>query len=1844
MNIVLKSVEFQFSTIFAATCLRSMMLGGPVLTYSTVLYSVSSWSWYYYAKVHYFGLQYEKVYSLVDCISTVCCILTSQPVVTPMLMVHYIFVFGCGTLGNLLVWILVEHERGIGARWDYQEIIHDRKYISKMNVIISFVMACRLLPFPYSLLSYNICFFFTPIYITNFGKVMLERIKTYYSDYSLVNTGTIVKSTTFSNIPESIRVNIFEFLHGECDFEYVDNSTIEFDYNQHITYVDLVDKIVLGNICRTESVTFQDLHKYKGFFELVKLKTQDVFYGDDLIANLPLRSNMSLSSEIIADLGVSRYLLTSDSLQARHLGDYLDDDEWDFYSMRDQHISLNLRFDNFMAIKKYFADSVISYNPDGERFFIRGYAVTLRCVEGHYIVVSERYLLVANFLEDMKNKYGNSSFTILDAYEQFCCYRVQSPLQGEILNNIIEQDWLIKLLEDMTVFYGLLSKSNDYKDVVGSIAIFSKLRCGNSLIVSSIRCYEQNLLDKLEEVFECSLQSSNPFTDFREQLKNYDLFKNSALYKKMSKFMMYALSTSLFSKIGFSMDKLNYTVVEQQYIKKKYKPNIDFYHCMLDTISYLCEIGYQMYVTGDVETIFHSDTKYAKWFIDVNELMRQSIYLNDLSEINTNEFTFLQTLDELIDTGLGIYKHAVRLKKGDEKIINARLTELLHLKSNILTLNKAKEHRDVPFSILIFGESGIGKSTIKDILIHIFAKKQNLKFAREMIYTRNPISKYWDGFRTCQWCVVLDDVAFMNPNAAPSGDPSVMEFIQIVNAVPFCPDQASLEDKGKTPMRCKMCVATTNTFNMNTHFYFSCPSAAQRRFPIVVEPKLKREFTGPDGTLRVPDDYVPSDGYPEYWTWTVHEVRPTSVKGKSKLANTKILLENGEMDEFLPLYLGLIDKYNKNMETVKKSIDIISNVDYCGTCVLPMKFCKCNLQFYSLWTYLGHVFLRFLDMLVLHFLFCIFRNNVRRYMSDSLGVTQILTWCLGCTPDQYLARKREYWERLGRDAYAWFTPPRILATLATIASGLYIINRMQYSFRSEVQGNVGSKPKATDSERQEVWYKDKYTLNTFDVGRKTLSLKGMCRSEFVNYIKGSVMQVVFRNNTDRKGGNMVCFGEQNYVTNNHLLIKHCVFVDIVQDLTGDGVSRNITVRIDPRSIVRIPERDLAFFRIRGLPPKKNIIDLFPPERINCRMNGVYVRKSHKGVLIEKDVRAMVYTPTSTIKNTDICAPMWTGHVDVDTVDGDCGSLLIGSSPHGPVLLGIHVTGCNGYIGALSILQKDLYDYTHTTTISPNEPALSSGNYIRELGELQSKSTIRYVQDGHAEVYGSFKGFRRKPKSKVCRTLMYKAIKDEGYKDEFFAPCMRSWEPWRIALLDMVQPLNTLSDMILDKCKWSFYRDIKDKLPKSELELLQPYDDFTAINGANGITYVDKINRNSSAGAPWNTSKKHFARKIPPQHDLMDPIEFDEEIMERVDNIFRTYDNDKRYMPVFTAHLKDEPVSRSKFERKKTRVFTGAPLDFTIVVRKMLLSHIRVIQRNRYVFEAGPGTIAQSEEWQEMFNYLTRFGENNIVAGDYQAFDKSMPANIMLAAFDILEYLARDSGNFTESELHYLRCIAYDICFPLVDFNGDLIQFYGTNPSGHPLTVIINSLVNSLYMRFCYYILNPNDSVDTFRHHVNLMTYGDDNIMGVSDSAKWFNHTSISKVLGEHGIVYTMADKKEKSRPYINIYEATFLKRSWYYEKTMKTHLAKLDHDSIAKMLTTWVRSNIAEEEQAVAVISSAMREYFFYGPEEYFVRRNMFKRIIKDYNLEVWCNDSTLPTWEELKQQYYDNSKHVNLE
>lgn len=1522
-----------------------------------------------------------------------------------------------------------------------------------------------------------------------------------------------------------------------------------------------------------------------------------------------------------------------------------------------------------------------------------------------------------------------------------------------------DTDYAVKLVENILTFLRLLSKAKDKEDYILAVAAFAQFRSDKSMT--------NHLISKWNEIMAFSLQSgdaSEHFFKLKDILSRYETIKKLPIFSKLHKFILYCVGTSLFEKMGVKFDTKRYLFVEESVIKKEFHMGPDFIHCMLDTIVFLSETGYQCMATGSVDPMFHHESTYEKW-IQEGELLRiQSRYISNPEPHGFTVFDFLSRLDANIDKGKSIAKF---LSKSDPAcpIIRRLLSDLDLIRADCKTKQLAQQERKAPFALLVHGGSSVAKSQFTKMLYYHYGKLFDLPIDDEFKYTRNAFDQYWTNFNSSQWCIQLDDIAYLHPNKAAECDPSLVEMLQVVNNVPYVPTQADLADKGKTPVRARFVIATSNTEHLNAETYFACPLAVQRRLPFVVSIEPKTEFRRDNGPmidpLKIP---VSKPGeYPDLWRITIKKVVPTEMTARKSLhmGQTADLVVIKIFDDVYSFLLWFNEQAKLADGTQDQALKCDRDMREVSLCSHQIPFQGCLLcrgtvlqadelatPYVSPWT---QEFWRrrteqnveepdpynFRDDVAYKYTFqgvceAILRMNfvtrmvVAYYYSVMWLVTKwpkLGTFVMGYfygnwawyviglkmlhIPEMrsilfYLMGFRLY--RASRSPKVVVFCSSLLAAVTLVKVGRALWNMYDPSPAPErgtvfmcydgkcgectvcmerdklyasgeplpwwpeaitqsvkerhaskcdgtckrclsMQGAAalkGSQPESTGDKKENVWYKDTFECTSFDVSPSTLSKAHWSMDQLVKFVSPNCIsytaRVIRDDSVVERYGKATCIGGHTYLFNNHCIPFDSFELSIIFQNSKDGVSQNFTTLVTPVQMKRFPSKDVLLIQLPSIPPKKDIRCLFAKESFEGRFDCEYVQRSKEGSIVRFNAKApKKFAFAYSNDEVSIDTNGWKTSVTEDTVMGDCGSLLVTNTALGPLILGIHVMGGNMLTAIAISVPTEIFENLEVEIFSDELPSLQVGDYSQELVDLSPKATVRFIEQGTMIVYGSLAGFRGKMKSRVGPTYIHDSAKRSGYPVKTGPPVMNSWVPWRRAMLDMARPVSHIDLTVLNHCVESFTQDILGKLTQQDLSELMVYDMHVAINGCPGVAYVDKMPRNTSAGFPFRKSKKYFLEAIPPVGEYQHAVKVLPEIESEMDKIIEAYEKGQTYCPVFTASLKDEPTDLKKIVDGKTRVFCGAPLPWSLVVRMYLLSSIRLIQKNRFIFEAGPGTIAQSTEWDDIYHYLIAFGKDRIVAGDYGKFDKRMPASVILAAFQIIKNVLKKAG-WSAEDLRVVSGIAEDTAFPTIDFHGELIRCYGTNPSGHPLTVIINGLANSLYVRYCYTLTHPERNCLDFKDNIALFTYGDDMIMGVSPRCTWLDHTRMQQILASIDIEFTMAEKTAKSVPFIHIDQATFLRRQWRYEEELNCMVCPIEHASIAKMLTMCVASKtISPQLQAVAVLDTATREYFWYGKKVFDSRRKMFLEWIEELDLRVYM-ERDLPTWEQLVSEFNFNS------
>lgn len=715
-----------------------------------------------------------------------------------------------------------------------------------------------------------------------------------------------------------------------------------------------------------------------------------------------------------------------------------------------------------------------------------------------------------------------------------------------------------------------------------------------------------------------------------------------------------------------------------------------------------------------------------------------------------------------------------------------------------------------------------------------------------------------------------------------------------------------------------------------------------------------------------------------------------------------------------------------------------------------------------------------------------------------------------------------------------------------------------------------------------------------------------------------------------------------WLINNHALIDgselQAYFIRHDPKLQGG----NFRTKISPYHTIHIPDTDLAIIYVPTGGDNKNMIDFFPIEFKNVKTPATLINRDDTGNITTQLINAKPgYNSTG-----DINVIGYGYKTEFPTYKGLCMATLV-SDEIGPTILGFHFAGnTGGHIGAAtSVTQSQLLEACSTLSLrtgvllSHNTGDLilkDVGPYknVELVGEIHDKSPLNFQPDGATfRAFGRHNGVRKTYKSDVESSLISNTVAEIMGQPNIWGPPpnLKGWQTWQRDSSNMTHPKELSPTMVICAVK-DYQATLLSQIPLERIKRISPLSDEAALSGADGVYGIDSVNMKSSCGAPINKPKnKILLRSNIPIKGISQPIIAPDYVWDEVRRIESELLKGNRVYLQFTACLKDEPT---KITKLKTRVFCGSPIAASILIRKYYLPFCKLIMENNNIFECAVGVNAHGTDWDELTKNIIKYGKDRMIAGDYSDYDSTMPATLMLASFRIIIDLARIAG-YSGDQIIIMEGLATEMCYPLYEYNGEFIQIQGSNPSGHPLTVFINSICNSLYMRFAYYHIYSFDNETLFKDYVSLMTYGDDNIMSVSEERPDFNHSRIAEVLADYDIKYTMADKSAISRPFISLDETSFLKRSFKYSDEFGLYIAPIEELSLFKTLHSALRSKeLSREQHSAQAIDCVLREWFFYGKEYFNEKRVQLIEIAKKHKLLHHFEDSELHTYETLKSSF----------
>lgn len=689
---------------------------------------------------------------------------------------------------------------------------------------------------------------------------------------------------------------------------------------------------------------------------------------------------------------------------------------------------------------------------------------------------------------------------------------------------------------------------------------------------------------------------------------------------------------------------------------------------------------------------------------------------------------------------------------------------------------------------------------------------------------------------------------------------------------------------------------------------------------------------------------------------------------------------------------------------------------------------------------------------------------------------------------------------------------------------------------------------------------------------------------------------------------------------NHMVTSTTEFVTLRK--LGGHIFKNMP--LDNKVAIRIPGTDFAVWWCPGAGVQRDIIDYYPKDIDEGKKLTMFTIFNKDGKLVRYgDMTAVrqriITTAGGVFQGYKYCFPE-------TTFGGLCMATLVGRVGGMPFIGGHHLAG-KGYTGAAGIVTREqLYVAIDALSerpgilISHSATPLNSSNMGVEFGPLTKPHpkcpTTDLDLDAKIRIHGEHsmsKGGSRK--SSVVTSLISPIVKEVMHIDKMHDK-PKQMDHVRHKVLDLSGKVDTATrfDSKLMQKAVVDYQLRLERISEKELAKVGKISDDVNLAGLDGVLGINAMNFSTAVGFPGKGAKHQYVDKSDRLVEgISCPRDVDPSILAEIARMETELLAGRSINAIFKGSLKDEPT---KMTKDKVRVFAAANMPFVMLVRKYYLTLAALVQRNKIITECAVGTVVQSPEWTDLFRHIGKHGWDRAIAGDYAKFDGRMSPQFMLAAFKLLIRLAEKSGNYEEDDLTIMRGIATEISYPTYDYFGTLVQFMGSNPSGHPLTVVINSFVNSLYLRYCWYAIAEEKrwwKVPCFGDKVSAMTYGDDNIMTVAKGYDDFNHTAIAEQLAKVSIKYTMADKDAESVPFIPLQKASFLKHYAVWDDELELFRSPVEEGSIAKMLHTHLKSKILTMEQSSAeAIQNVALKYFEYGRDVYELRKSQLEQVARE--------------------------------
>jgi hypothetical protein len=588
-----------------------------------------------------------------------------------------------------------------------------------------------------------------------------------------------------------------------------------------------------------------------------------------------------------------------------------------------------------------------------------------------------------------------------------------------------------------------------------------------------------------------------------------------------------------------------------------------------------------------------------------------------------------------------------------------------------------------------------------------------------------------------------------------------------------------------------------------------------------------------------------------------------------------------------------------------------------------------------------------------------------------------------------------------------------------------------------------------------------------------------------------------------------------------------------------------------------------------------------------------------------------------------------------TVAGDCGApLVIFNKAVSNKLVGIHVAGNANYLGISQLITQEMLSialcsvpyFLQCYPIIEVQKLFDPIEGPDDLESVPTRAGLNVIGNVSEEESVTSGG-----KTKIIPSPLFDRITPHATLPTQMKPS-NGVDPMKLGLIKFGKVPPYINPALIDMASSSVENNLKINFINLDRAIYSRVLTYVeAVQGVRDVEFLAPINRGTSLGYPYTLKRSNMSGKR--EAFGVDEWTMDTPLAKQIQgDVIDLIENAKKGIQkdvLWSDTLKDERRPLEKVRLGKTRVFCGGPVHFTIAFRQYFLGFAAWVMSNRNRNEISTGTNVFSQDWDDIARLLLTKGKNadgttNIVAGDFANFDGSLSSQILWKIFEIIQEWYDDGP-----ENAMIRRTLWMNIVHAMHINRNIIyQTTHSQPSGCPLTAVLNSIYNSIVVRIVYLLCarkyeEENNfragtwaNMDSFDNHVAMVSYGDDDLIAICKLIiEWFNQETITKAFEIIGHEYTDEAKSGQMYKVRELSDVAFLKRKFVFDNMSQRYIAPLDINVILEIFQ-WTKRGPQEQSILLANIDVSLRELCLHGEK-------IFNKYVKE--LKLACIEKEIP-------------------